>query len=530
MVLLILLLLPGVAIWWAHSNREDLVEIAVERVGQEAGLPVDVGEVVMEESGQMEFRDVDLGELGHIDYIEIAWDWRDLAARRLKRLRVHGLELQQSELVKLNENKKSGGGNSKIQPFVLEELILGQAVLVLDNLGPGIPPLPVRLGMATPLVFKDLQLGGKTSDPAARKIQRVAIHDLRIYSPYDPLAEVLNFEKIEIAFSWAGIQSQHIDRLTFENPEIFVGEELFWFVDQVKNKGGTREAQTAPPWSIGTFGVLGGRLTVTTFGRPGFTLPLIYETEMSGLVLSNFAETPMKTRLTIPPTSLNYPEYGVRISNMRGELDFSLPPGEAKAENIVNTVYLDSISWKGVTATNAWVSITFDENGIYGQLGGESYGGYSSGNFSIMVNEGMRWTADASVSDTEVEPVASKLAPEHVAFKGAVSGDLVVEGVQKKISQVTGNLRWEESGSLEVVAIEELLGRLPEDWGATKRDLAVTALEAFQHYDYFSGRCDFSYQPPESFLDLRFDGKQGKREFNIKWHDLRENPGFGWGR
>ena len=46
-----------------------------------------------------------------------------------------------------------------IEPFTLGKLIIGQAVLILDDLGTGLPPVPVRLGEVTPLVFDDLYLG-----------------------------------------------------------------------------------------------------------------------------------------------------------------------------------------------------------------------------------------------------------------------------------------------------------------------------------------------------------------------------------
>ncbi len=529
-ILLLSLVLVGLSIWSMYAHREKHVIRLIEEAGQSAGVVIRVESATIEPGGRVELRNVHLGDLGHIGYLELAWTWKDLARRRVSSLRVHGVELRLSELLKLQESGGSKHSPTTIQPFVLEKLVVGQGVLMLDDLGPGLPPVPLRIGQATPLFFENLYLGGESSDPAALAIQTVELIQLALYSPYDPLSPVLSFEKITLQFSWAGIQAKHIDRLAIENPMIYVGDDLFWFVEQIQQK---KQEEVSPadadtPWVIGNLGVIGGRLIVTTFGRPGFTLPVIFNSEQSGVVLSNFAETPLKTELEIPNTHLNYPEYGVRVSNLRGKLQFSLPPGEAKTENIVNTILMDSISWKGVTATEAWLSVTFDKNGIYGELGGSAYGGYASGNLNILVNENLRWVADVSLTDTSIRPVAEMLAPEYIIIDGGVSGTVVVHGQQKNIEEVDGSLRWEQPGSLTVVAIDDVLEKLPEEWSELKRQLAEVSLTAFRHYNYDSGICLFRYGPPASFLDLKFASPQGGRHFSIRWHDLRDKPGFGW--
>lgn len=529
--LLLLLALIGLVL---YQQRNDSVRIILEKVASSQGVDMQITEVDVRAEGKLVLRNIELNDLGHIDFLEINWQWRDLARRHIQQLRVHGVELRSGELQKLQKDRGApDSANSdpvEIQPFSLGKLIIGQAVLLLDDLGSGIPPIPLRLGEVTPLVFDDLKLGGASNDPAANVLQKVEVNDFVIYSPYDSLAKVLSFEKITLVFSWAGIQLRQIDQLAIEKPIIYAGEELFWLVDQVRQMDKTTRSpqENDIPWQIANFRVVGGRLVVTALGNPGFTLPVIYEVERKGLVLSDFANTPLKTDLEIPPTNLNYPEYGVRISNLRGKLQFSLPPGENTQDNIVNTVEMDSISWKGVTATNAWSSFTLDKNGIYCDLGAETYGGYTNGNLSILVNEGMRWVAGIYVQDTEVRSVAEKLAPEYIKFNGAVSGDLIIEGQQQMIGKVDGEINWEKPGSLEVVAVDDLLQKLPEEWYPAKRDAARIALEAFRNYDYTQGRCSFSYGPPDSSIDLQFQGKQGKREFAIDWHDLRDNPGFGW--
>jgi hypothetical protein len=527
------LLLIAVVICVLYLDREDYTRKALQQVAASSGVEMNIGKIEIDAGGRLEFRDVDLGALGKIDFIEIGWGWKDLASSRIRQIRVYGLQLRSSELAKLQKKDAAGSSDdAQMRPFILDKLIIGQAVLILDDLGTGIPPVPIRLGEVTPLLFEDLHLGGKTSDPAASQLQRVVINDLTLYSPYNQLAEVLTFEKITLAFSWAGIQARQLDQLVIEKPMIYVGDDLFSFVDQVQKKDAVEDSSSEVaaevPWSIGNFSLVGGKLKVTALGNPGFVLPIIYEMEQVGLVLDDFSNAPLKMNLEIPPTNLNYPEYGIRVSNLNGKMEFSLPPGDQTVDNIVNTVHMDSISWKGVTSTEAWVTITFDKNGIYAQLGGESYGGYTEGKLSILVNEGMKWVADASITDTQVRTIAEKLAPEYIVFDGVVNGQMQVWGQQQNIQSAKGDFKWQQPGKMTVLAVDDFLEKLPAEWTALKKDMASAALVAFRDYDYYQGDCRFNFEPPKSFIDLQFDGKQGKRHFNINWNDLRENPGFGW--
>jgi hypothetical protein len=206
---------------------------------------------------------------------------------------------------------------------------------MLEGLGEGIPPIPVKIGEVDPMVLNDLQLGGSTSDPAARELQTARAFNIGIKSPLDPLAPVLFFEEIEFQFSWAGIQEKQIDKMSIKRPVIYVGEDLFWFVNLIRennvppalDKEGEPEKIGPEPWSLTNFSILGGRVTITTFGRPGLTLPLTFATRAESLVLENFNELALDIECDIPTTDLDYPEYNLRIVGMRGDLEFSLPPG-----------------------------------------------------------------------------------------------------------------------------------------------------------------------------------------------------------
>ncbi|NJL19497.1 MAG: hypothetical protein HC901_04455 [Bdellovibrionaceae bacterium] len=68
---------------------------------------------------------------------------------------------------------------------------------------------------------------------------------IEIRLPYDPIVTVLRFETIRVAFSWAGIQQQQIDQLSLLGPTVYIGDDLFWFVDRLKTAA--QEAAPAAP-------------------------------------------------------------------------------------------------------------------------------------------------------------------------------------------------------------------------------------------------------------------------------------------
>jgi len=177
-VCLLLLLLVGTLV--LYLGRNQYTETALEEIAAIAGVEMDIGGADVRVQGQLTFRDIDLGALGKIDFVEIVWNWKDLPGRRIEQVRVHGVQLRSSELQKLQKDggsQNSGAGSKPaIEPFRVGKLIIGQAVLILDDLGTGLPPVPIRVGEVTPLVFDELYLGGESSDPAAMELQKAEVN------------------------------------------------------------------------------------------------------------------------------------------------------------------------------------------------------------------------------------------------------------------------------------------------------------------------------------------------------------------
>jgi hypothetical protein len=533
LALLAFLALAVLALWTARKPGPLLVQTAA-LLGQDLAM----ASLQWDPAGRVELRGITVGETGadrpyaQIDYLELRWDWRALARREFEQLRVHGLRLWLSRLPQApGQDGGAPRATSSTPGFLLRSLILGQCTLWVDNLGEGMPPLPLHLGDASPLVLSNLRLGGAASDPAAAQVQIAEANDVEIRSPYDPLVPVLRFDTIRVGFSWAGIQQHQIDQLSLLGPTIYIGDDLFWFIDRLKTAA--QEARTGPPpppWTLSDFRLLGGRLMVTTFGRPGFTLPFVFSTPANAthsVVLGNFKELPLLIPLLIEENNLAYPEYNLVVQGMRGQLFLSVPP-KTGSENLVSYVELDRLSWQQIDFTQLYITLTFDPTGIFAQIKGNSAGGYLGADLSIFADRGLEWIASGWSERLGLEPLTQRLSPEHVLVDGSVSGKFIVEGKLKELRRLVGNVAFDEPGHLHLTAVDDVLEKLPPGWELTKQDLARIGLQTLQHYDFDTGRCEFHLAPPKSFLQLDLDGKQGSRNFLLQWTDLRELPGLRW--
>lgn len=532
--LLVVTLVAVMAVLSFLNDPVPLLSSAARQFGHE--LQLDNLDISILPSGNLVLRDVRLRESGkdqdyaQIDYLELQWDYQNLRRRTVDELRVHGIRLWLNRMPQAASKKEQ-----KLIPFTLKRLILGQATLMIEGLGEGIPPIPVKIGEVDPMVLNNLQLGGATSDPAAQELQVARAFNIAIKSPLDPLAPVLFFEEIEFQFSWAGIQNKQIDKMSITRPVIYVGDDLFWFVKLIQENNvpptlseSSGEKPIGPqPWSLTNFSIRGGRISVTTFGRPGLTLPLTFATEASSLVLENFNELALDIECDIPETNLDYPEYNLRVVGMKGNLEFSLPPGK-NANNVVQTIYFDSLLWRDIDLTDAYVSMTFDARGLFAKFGGYRGEGYVGGDLTVFSDRGFEWVASAYASDVQAGPLSDRLSPENVVLDGTVNGTFVVSGLQKEIRRFYGDLDFKSPGELTITAIDDLLARLPDHWSPLKKELSQVSLKAFQNYRYDQGKCEFNYAPPKSFVQLRMDGEQGTRNFDVRWLDLRENPTLAW--
>lgn len=413
------------------------------------------------------------------------------------------------------ETPKPGG------PLVeIGRVQVSEGLVQVKNLGQGLPPLPIPIDQ----VISNVVFGAGRDHPSAGKLLSVHIDDWTLRSPYDPLATVLRLQSIDISFSVRGLLENRLESIEFVEPTIFLGQDLFWFSELLQ-----KEASQLPagkPWTVGNFAVRGGRVIVATQGEAELELPIVFAAQQREMRVGALQDMHLSAAIEVVPVSLDYrARYGLAVDNLRGKLEFALPRNKEGANNVVNTLNADRIAWKDLSSSNLWVSVTFDVDGIYGQFGGEGYGGYVNGDVTLLFKDTREWVASLAATKVDLGAAAADVVPEQVRLTGRGSGTVVVRGREREIRECTGKFALLDKGRLEIVALDELLGRIPVDWDVTRKDLVGIVLNAFRTYHYTSGEADFSYKPPLSYLRAHFRGTEGKRDIDVSYkHDLENQP------
>lgn len=522
------LLLAVMAVWYPSH----LISVTTKRLGYD----MEVGDLQYHSVYEIELRDIAVGDFARLERVTVIWSLLGLLKGEVDEIRAYGSRLWVSKL-KEWQSERGGKDRSDRQAkegaspgLVVKHLILADFLILVDDLGEAVPPIPLRLGEVTPIVIRDYHLG-EPGGEAAQEIYVQQLRDFRIDSPYDPLAPVITIEEITVGFSWAGLQQNQLEQLVLTNPKVYIGNDLFWFVDKVKEGRKDKEEEKKEeekdkgiPWTVGSFEVIGGRMVLTTFGRPGVMLPPVFEAHENGLVFGDWSRFHLKSKFKIKKMNQPYPKYGLDIMGLDGELSFSLPPGEADTDNIVQSIKIDKIKWKGLEVNDGYLGLTFDRKGIFGVFDTKAYGGDINLGFAVYLDKGFPWTGWGSTTHVDVEPVTKLLTPENFLMKGPVESHFLVRGEGTKIVGLGGKVKLDQPGRLSLPSVQDVLDRIPEEWNSLKKEGARIVLEAFQTYDYHRGESEFAYIPPESFLRLDLEGKQGKRNFDIRWHDERKDP------
>lgn len=458
--------------------------------------------------------------------IVVRWQWMEL----LLAGRIASVELRKPQIWVARLNKalgtNGGNGNASSGNWSITSLKIDTGTLMLDNLGADIPAVPITVGRDKPIEFHDVRISGKGAGMDREQI--ATVEKLTITSPYDPMSPVLFFQAINISFTWQELRRNEIRGIELIGPVIYLGPDLFWFTDRfskqrsdpsaAKSNGNGNGAPT--PWRIHDFQVRAGKLAVNAFGQPGVTLPFTFVSSAKDIRLDQLDKISINNKVIIPSQDRYYPEYKIRWQEMRGEIAFSLPLGDKNADNVVNTIHIKSLSWNDLEVTDAWSSVTFDRNGIYGRMEGHCYKGLLSADFAVLFQNGYPWEGHFFVSKVDSAPMVTKLAPSYLSLTGILNGKLAVKGKATEIVQTTGDLGLQPPGVLQIKSIDELVRKMPEDWNFIKRDLATIVLESFRTYNYTKGELTLDYQNPTAVGALKLSGLQGTRNFTVNWHQV----------
>jgi hypothetical protein len=423
---------------------------------------------------------------------------------------------------------KAGPGSGKGLDWIIGRLEITRGTVMLDNLLED-TAIPVRLGVRHPIVLTGLRLGKPDSSPEMSDPRTVEIGAFNISSPVDPTTPVFYFPLTKITFTYSEFWHHHIRQIQLIRPTMFLGEDLFWLTGQFKAESKNRPAVgPTAPWEVSLFEVDYGQLAVNAFGQPVVHFPFYFDTKVSDIRLDQLDQISAKASVPIRNLTVDYPDYKVRIENLSGKLYFSWPPSNANANNVVNTIHVDELSWNGIPAKNVDSTVTFDPNGVYGKLTNATCeGGLLNGNFEFYYTKGFKWNADFFATKINCQPITEKVAGKYVDLTGELDGKIDVQGQSTNILVCDGLLSLPHPGQLQIKSMADLLDRIPTDMISLKRDALKIAINAFQTYPYDSGQLTLNYRPSGGLSSLKLDGPVGKREFDVFLHPYQVSDNAG---
>lgn len=391
----------------------------------------------------------------------------------------------------------------------------------MEDIGFGVPDLAFQLRSTIEALTLTPEAIADSST-----LQTVELSDIVIHSPLDPYTPVLNLASTFVKFRLADLVQNQIEEITFLHPTLYVGEDLFWYVDEARRRQAETAAEPAdaaagPPWRIKKLYAAFGRLAIATAGASRVALPLNFQTEAENISFTNLSDLQLQFDVVIPREDYAFPGYRLELNGLEGNLRFGLPSGTG-ASNVVNTLQSNNVRWRQFEAESAWISVTYDRSGIYSEFGSSVYGGYVQGGFAFFIRDGFPWTGWMFGSDVNLESLTDIVAPQNFSMTGQSNFKLEVNATSSVIERVAGTLESTGGGGkLYISKFNDILEAMPGEWGTIRRDLTRIALETLRDFEYNSANADFWFVDKHGRIDLQLAGDTGSRNFEIIVHDAK---------
>jgi hypothetical protein len=329
-------------------------------------------------------------------------------------------------------------------------------------------------------------------------------------------------------FSLAGLMRKEIDRVQLVNPKIYVGDSLFHYVSKLRAESAKAPAGAVAPaeptkpggWTIHKLQASNGKLITTVKDSPLLRVPpLPFGAE------SSLKDSEIQAELAIPP-GLYKPILGMELvaALQGGSIKFNLPKKEL-TNNLVQVFRADWLRYKQLRFTNVRLSVTYDEFGIYAQFWAEGYGGLLSGAFNLYLTDNLSWDGWISLSNVSATELSKVLTPNYFQMSGSISGELIAQGDKTSLYQATGKLQGTAPGSLKILALEDVIKAIPDDWQAAQRAWTIKALETVRDFRYETFTSDLRFYGVEGKIHLNLTGPDGQRNFEVNSHDRRVRVG-----
>ncbi len=355
--------------------------------------------------------------------------------------------------------------------------------------------------------------------------QTVEIADLEIPARLDPFSKVLTVRSMFIRFSLAGLVRKELESIAILSPTVYVSEDLFDYMDDAKSAAASPDAAKKSDntgWTVKDVRIDFGKLVIGSGGRPQYGVPLGFHTRIQNVALDNLAALKLDGALRVPEQNYSFESYQIEFVTKRkdgkgGELRFSYPP-EKNESNLVGTVFLDDIRWRQYSASDAWLSITFDRQGINGLFGTKAYEGYVSGGFSFFFESDSPWVGWVAGKGIDTQSFTDVVSPQNFRMTGPLDFKVQTNASGKQIERVKGDFVLRSKGKMEIRKLDAMMADIPDTWSQIKQSSTRIALQTLRDYPYDSGRGDFWFVDSQGVFQMRLDGPLGKRSFGVVLH------------
>lgn len=424
------------------------------------------------------------------------------------------------------------------EPWRVGHLQVADSSVSLQHIVPGLQS--VHFGLAfevkeSPLLMQDIL---KDATP-----QHIELANIRIPSVQDPSRSVAELQKITISLSLQGLARKEIDHIEIMSPTLYVGEDLFWYVDYYRKymAGGTRSSpegpqivanddefafevssaviESEPPlseaaWSIKRLQVHDGKLVIAPKGKPLFKTPFPFRVD------TEVTRGTLQADLDIPPDTYPIPQIDLKLVGMRGKVQFNLP-FKQKDNNLTEVFEVDSIQYEDFKTGKAFLSVTYDRAGIYAKFGAEAYEGYLKGEANVYLSDSYHWDGWITGTSVEMRHLAEIMTPTYFFMEGKVETSLVAQGSMLELYQGDASFRNLTPGKISIKALDDVIKDLPKAWDPLRQQITKIGLETLRDFDYDHAEMKARFYGREGNGYFRFKGPQGSRNFDINVYDHR---------
>lgn len=399
------------------------------------------------------------------------------------------------------------------RPWVFGDLDIRRVQVRIDDERPEISD--ITFALITHLQNVPLS---QTASTVGAEPQTIVLRNLQILSPYDPLTKVVTLERTEFTFTLAGLLKKELSALTVSNPVIYVGQDLFWYMEDAQKRLGTEDGKPdkGPGWKVGMVDIQGGSLVLGSGGRPQYGLPLKFYMYAEDIELDNLATLKLDSKFTIPEERHVFPDYQLEFTG-GGDLKFSYPP-EKGEKNLVGDIKITDLRWRQYRANDSYVSVTFDKKGINGLFGGKAYKGNTDGGFSFFFDPSSPWIGWISGQSIDLRSLTNVISPQNFQMTGPLNFKMQMDALGKSIERIGGDMQTPKPGKMVIKKLDDMLARIPDSWTLLKQSSTRIALEALRDFNYDKGSGNFWFVRQQGILQLKLQGPQGSRNFDIVLH------------